>query len=108
MSVLKYFLINPIKMMIKGKHLDFNFKIFHTVFTSKFIILFYTLFFIWVDENPLLAKRLFVLNHEAGIVSEYQTMRHMNNLESVKTYEGTHEIHTLIIGNHITGIEAFK
>ena len=43
-----------------------------------------------------------------GIVSEYQTMRHMNNLESVKTYEGTHEIHTLIIGNHITGIEAFK
>jgi glutaryl-CoA dehydrogenase len=43
-----------------------------------------------------------------GIVSEYQTMRHMNNLESVKTYEGTHEIHTLIIGNHLTGIEAFK
>jgi glutaryl-CoA dehydrogenase len=42
-----------------------------------------------------------------GIVSEYQTMRHMNNLESVKTYEGTHDIHTLIIGNHLTGIEAF-
>jgi glutaryl-CoA dehydrogenase len=43
-----------------------------------------------------------------GIVSEYQTMRHMNNLESVKTYEGTHDIHTLIIGNSITGIEAFS
>lgn len=43
-----------------------------------------------------------------GIVSEYQTMRHMNNLESVKTYEGTHDIHTLIIGNYLTGIEAFS
>ncbi|MCK5455175.1 MAG: acyl-CoA dehydrogenase family protein [Calditrichia bacterium] len=43
-----------------------------------------------------------------GIVSEYQTMRHMNNLESVKTYEGTHDIHTLIIGNNLTGIEAFS
>lgn len=43
-----------------------------------------------------------------GIVSEYQTMRHMCNLESVKTYEGTHDIHTLIIGSHLTGIEAFS
>ncbi len=43
-----------------------------------------------------------------GIVSEYQTMRHMCNLESVKTYEGTHDIHTLIIGNYLTGIEAFS
>lgn len=43
-----------------------------------------------------------------GIVSEYQTMRHMCNLESVKTYEGTHDIHTLIIGNYLTGIEAFE
>lgn len=42
-----------------------------------------------------------------GIVSEYQTMRHMNNLESVKTYEGTHEMHTLIVGQHLTGIPAF-
>ena len=38
-----------------------------------------------------------------GITDEYQTMRHMCNLESVKTYEGTHDIHTLILGMHITG-----
>ncbi len=44
----------------------------------------------------------------SGIVSEYQSMRHMCNLESVKTYEGTHDIHTLIIGSHLTGIEAFS
>ncbi len=42
-----------------------------------------------------------------GILDEYPVMRHMANLESVKTYEGTHEIHTLIIGQHITGIQAF-
>jgi glutaryl-CoA dehydrogenase len=34
-------------------------------------------------------------------------MRHANNLESVKTYEGTHEMHTLIIGEDITGLSAF-
>lgn len=43
-----------------------------------------------------------------GITAEYQSMRHMCNLESVKTYEGTHDIHTLIIGNDITGISAFN
>lgn len=43
----------------------------------------------------------------SGIVGEYQSMRHAANLESVKTYEGTHEIHTLILGEHITGISAF-
>ena len=43
-----------------------------------------------------------------GITSEYPVMRHMNNLESVKTYEGTHEMHTLIIGEDITGISAFE
>lgn len=43
-----------------------------------------------------------------GILSEYPIMRHANNLESVKTYEGTHEIHTLILGADITGIDAFK
>ncbi|MCZ6602221.1 MAG: acyl-CoA dehydrogenase family protein [Planctomycetota bacterium] len=44
----------------------------------------------------------------SGIVDEYQCMRHMVNLESVKTYEGTHDIHTLIIGQDITGISAFE
>ncbi|MFI5251138.1 MAG: acyl-CoA dehydrogenase family protein [Bacteroidota bacterium] len=42
-----------------------------------------------------------------GILDEYPVMRHMANLESVKTYEGTHEMHTLIIGEDITGIPAF-
>ncbi len=43
-----------------------------------------------------------------GIVDDYCVMRHMNNLESVYTYEGTHDIHKLIIGERITGIAAFE
>jgi glutaryl-CoA dehydrogenase len=43
-----------------------------------------------------------------GIVDDYCIMRHMNNLESVITYEGTHDIHKLIIGEKITGIAAFQ
>ncbi len=43
-----------------------------------------------------------------GITDEYPVFRHMCNLETVKTYEGTHNIHTLILGAHITGIPAFK
>ena len=43
----------------------------------------------------------------AGITDEYQTIRHLLNLESVLTYEGTHEIHTLILGNKITEMNAF-
>jgi glutaryl-CoA dehydrogenase len=42
-----------------------------------------------------------------GIVDDYPIMRHMMNLESVKTYEGTHDIHTLILGQNLTGISAF-
>jgi glutaryl-CoA dehydrogenase len=42
-----------------------------------------------------------------GIVDDYCVMRHMNNLESVSTYEGTHDIHRLVIGERITGISAF-
>ena len=42
-----------------------------------------------------------------GILDEYPVMRHMANLESVKTYEGTHDIHNLILGRYITGIQAF-
>ena len=42
-----------------------------------------------------------------GISDDYPVMRHMMNLESVKTYEGTHDIHALIIGSHITGSDAF-
>lgn len=43
-----------------------------------------------------------------GITGEYPIMRHMANLESVLTYEGTHDIHLLILGHEITGIPAFK
>jgi glutaryl-CoA dehydrogenase len=42
-----------------------------------------------------------------GIADEYPVFRHMANLESVKTYEGTHDIHALIIGSSITGIDAY-
>ena len=43
-----------------------------------------------------------------GIMLEYKSMRHMCNLESVSTYEGTSDIHSLIIGQHITGLAAFS
>ena len=43
-----------------------------------------------------------------GISLEYPVIRHMNNLESVMTYEGTEEIHALVLGQHITGISAFR
>jgi glutaryl-CoA dehydrogenase len=43
-----------------------------------------------------------------GITGEYPIMRHMMNLESVVTYEGTHDIHLLITGLDITGLNAFK
>jgi len=50
------------------------------------------------------ARRLLGAN---GILAEYASMRHMANLESVYTYEGTHDIHTLILGQSITGLNAF-
>ena len=43
-----------------------------------------------------------------GISDEYHVMRHVMNLESVNTYEGTHDIHALILGRAITGLQAFK
>ena len=43
----------------------------------------------------------------AGIVDEHPVIRHMLNLETVNTYEGTHDIHTLIIGRDITGLDGF-
>ncbi len=50
------------------------------------------------------ARRLLGAN---GILAEYHAMRHMANLESVYTYEGTHDMHTLILGQAVTGMEAF-
>ncbi|MFJ5954641.1 acyl-CoA dehydrogenase family protein [Paenarthrobacter sp. NPDC092416] len=43
-----------------------------------------------------------------GVTLDYPPLRHANNLESVRTYEGTDEVHTLILGQHITGIGAFR
>ena len=43
-----------------------------------------------------------------GITLEYPVIRHMNNLESVLTYEGTHEVHTLVVGQALTGDSAFR
>ncbi|MBM3934454.1 MAG: acyl-CoA dehydrogenase [SAR202 cluster bacterium] len=44
----------------------------------------------------------------SGITLEYSAIRHMLNLETVDTYEGTHDIHTLVLGREITGMDAFK
>jgi glutaryl-CoA dehydrogenase len=43
-----------------------------------------------------------------GIAEEYHVMRHVMNLETVNTYEGTHDVHALILGRAITGIQAFN
>ena len=43
----------------------------------------------------------------AGIVDEHPIIRHMMNLETVNTYEGTHDIHVLIVGRDVTGLDAF-
>jgi glutaryl-CoA dehydrogenase len=51
------------------------------------------------------ARRLLGAN---GILAEYQAMRHLTNLESVYTYEGTHDVHTLVLGQAVTGISAFS
>jgi glutaryl-CoA dehydrogenase len=55
-------------------------------------------------EIARISREIFGAN---GIIDEYPVMRHSANLESVKTYEGTHEMHTLIIGEDITGFPAF-
>jgi glutaryl-CoA dehydrogenase len=59
----------------------------------------------WALEIARMARTILGAN---GIASEYPVMRHMNNLESVYTYEGTHDIHTLILGEAATGISSFK
>ena len=75
-----------------------------------------------IDEVPLvsLAKRNNVamaldcaraardILGAAGITDEFSPGRHMANLESVYTYEGTHDIHALIVGAEITGLPAFR
>jgi glutaryl-CoA dehydrogenase len=43
-----------------------------------------------------------------GVTLEYPVIRHMNNLESVVTYEGTADVHSLVVGSALTGIDAFR
>jgi len=60
---------------------------------------------VWMAlESARLARDILGAN---GITEDYPIMRHIMNLESVKTYEGTHDIHTLILGQHLTGIAAY-
>ena len=60
---------------------------------------------VWMAlETARLARDILGAN---GITEDYPIMRHSMNLESVKTYEGTHDIHTLILGQHLTGIAAY-
>jgi glutaryl-CoA dehydrogenase len=61
-----------------------------------------------VDMALKIAREARQIHGAMGITSEYSIMRHMANLESVITYEGTHDIHLLITGMDITGISAFK
>jgi glutaryl-CoA dehydrogenase len=60
---------------------------------------------VWMAlETARMARDILGAN---GITDDYPIMRHMMNLESVKTYEGTHDIHALILGHHLTGIAAY-
>jgi glutaryl-CoA dehydrogenase len=61
-----------------------------------------------VREALKIAREARTILGASGITLEYPVIRHMNNLESVLTYEGTSEIHTLILGQAITGERAFE
>ncbi len=61
---------------------------------------------VWVArECARIAREIHGAN---GIVNEYPVMRHLMNIETVYTYEGTHDIHTLVLGQYLTGIPAFE
>ena len=61
-----------------------------------------------VREALSIAREARTILGANGVTLEYPVIRHMNNLESVLTYEGTSEIHTLILGEAITGLNAFR
>jgi glutaryl-CoA dehydrogenase len=61
-----------------------------------------------VREALAIAREARGILGASGITLEYPVIRHMNNLESVLTYEGTNEIHTLILGEALTGLRAFE
>jgi glutaryl-CoA dehydrogenase len=59
-----------------------------------------------VDVALEIARKARDLLGANGIVDDYCAMRHMTNLETVRTYEGTHDMHMLILGEHVTGLRA--
>jgi glutaryl-CoA dehydrogenase len=61
-----------------------------------------------VREALEIAREARTILGASGITLEYPVIRHMNNLESVLTYEGTTEIHTLILGEALTGLRAYE
>ena len=61
-----------------------------------------------VREAIAIAREARTILGGDGITDDYPVMRHMANLEAVRTYEGTDEVHTLILGNAITGVPAFR
>ncbi|MDQ3953754.1 MAG: acyl-CoA dehydrogenase family protein [Actinomycetota bacterium] len=61
-----------------------------------------------VREALAIAREARTILGANGVTLEYPVIRHMNNLESVLTYEGTSEIHTLVLGKEITGLDAFQ
>jgi glutaryl-CoA dehydrogenase len=61
-----------------------------------------------VREAIKIAREARTILGANGITLEYPVIRHMNNLESVLTYEGTSEVHTLVLGEAITGLKAFE
>ena len=61
-----------------------------------------------VREALAIARQCRTLLGANGITLEYPVIRHANNLESVLTYEGTSEVHQLVIGEALTGVSAFR
>ncbi len=61
-----------------------------------------------VREAIAIARECRTILGGSGINTEYSPLRHANNLESVLTYEGTSEVHTLVIGHALTGLAAYR
>jgi glutaryl-CoA dehydrogenase len=61
-----------------------------------------------VREAIAIAREARTILGGNGITLDYSPLRHAANLESVRTYEGTDEVHTLVLGQHITGLGAFR
>ncbi|MGI8613579.1 MAG: acyl-CoA dehydrogenase family protein, partial [Nocardioidaceae bacterium] len=61
-----------------------------------------------VREALAIARECRTILGASGVTLEYSPLRHANNLESVLTYEGTSEVHLLVVGQALTGVSAFR